>query len=272
MRKMPTLSVMISCMRALIALASSVPDPSRMRVELRLLALEELAHDAGRNVDVVLGLVAEIGDVLADDHPGHDGLGDRVAAEPVEAVHVPARGLAGGEQALERRALAGVVGAHAAHRVVLRRAHRDHVLRRVDAEEVVADLVDLAQVVLDVVLAEQRDVEPEVVAEAALDALALRDVLLHPPRHDVARRELLLLRLVVGHEAVAVAVLQQAAVAAAALGDEDAGREDAGRVELHRLHVAERGDAGLERDRMADAFADHRVGRHAIEPARRRRS
>ena len=81
-------------------------------------------------------------------------------------------------------------------------------------------------------------------------------------RHDVARRELLLLGLVVGHEAVPVDVLQQAAVAAAALGDEDAGRKDAGRMELHRLHVAERRDAGLERDRVPDAFADHRVGRH----------
>ncbi len=41
-----------------------------------------------------------------------------------------------------------------------------------------------------------------------------------------------------------------------------------GRMELHRLHVAERRDAGLERDRAADAFADHAVGRHPIEPPR----
>ena len=97
--------------------------------------------------------------------------------------------------------------------------------------------------------------------------LPLRDVLFHAARHDVARGELLLLRLVVGHEAMAVGVLQQAAVAAAAFGDEDARREDRGRVELHRLHVAERGDAGFERERVPDALADHRVGRDAIEPA-----
>ena len=65
--------------------------------------------------------------------------------------------------------------------------------------------------------------------------------------------------------------MQQAAVAAAALGDQDAGRKDAGRMELHRLHVAERGDAGLERDRVADAFADHRVGRRRDRAGRRRR-
>jgi hypothetical protein len=41
-------------------------------------------------------------------------------------------------------------------------------------------------------------------------------VLLHPPRDDVARRELLLLGLVIRHEPVAVHVLQQAAIPAAA--------------------------------------------------------
>ena len=99
-------------------------------------------------------------------------------------------------------------------------------------------------------------------------ALALRDVLLHPARDDVARRELLLLGLVVRHEAMAVDILQEPAVAAAAFGHQDAGREDRGRVELHGFHVAERRDAGLERERAADAFAYHGVGRDGIEPSR----
>jgi hypothetical protein len=51
---------------------------------------------------------------------------------------------------------------------------------------------NLAQVALDVLLAEQRDVEPEMLAEARLRALALGDVFLHAPAHDVARRQLLL--------------------------------------------------------------------------------
>ena len=130
-----------------------------------------------------------------------------------------------------------------------------------------ADLVDLAQVVLDVLLAEQRDVEPEVIAESVLRPLALRDVLLHPPADDVARGELLLLRLVVRHEAVAVDVLQQTAVAAATFGDEDACREDPGRMELDCLHVAECRDAGVQRQRAADAFADHRIGGDAVDPS-----
>ena len=41
------------------------------------------------------------------DHAGDDRLGHRVAAQPVEAVHVPARRLARGEEALQCRALAG---------------------------------------------------------------------------------------------------------------------------------------------------------------------
>ena len=71
------------------------------RVELRLLAAQELVDQRRRDVDLVLDAVAVVGDVFADDHAGDHGLGDRVAAQPVEAVHVPAGGLAGGEQALE---------------------------------------------------------------------------------------------------------------------------------------------------------------------------
>jgi hypothetical protein len=134
-------------MLALIAEASSVPRPS---VSASSFACSRRRNSWTSFVGMSTSFsrpIAEIADVLADDHPGHHGLGDRVAAQPIEAVHVPARGLARGEQALERRALARVVGPHPAHRVVLRRPHRDPLLRRIDAEEVVADLEDFAQVV-----------------------------------------------------------------------------------------------------------------------------
>ena len=235
-------------------------------IQLGLLGRHTLAHQAGGDEQVVGAGIAEVGNIVTDDHAGHHGLGHRVAAQPVEAMHVPAGGLAGGEQTLHRRALAGVVGAHAAHGVVLGRAHRDHLLHRVDAEEGLADLLDLAQVLLDVGAAEQGDVQPQVLTKARLRALALADMRLHAARHHVARGQLLLLGLVVGHETVAVDVLEQAAVAAAALGDQDAGREDAGGVELHRFHVAQRGDAGFQRDRGAHALADHRVGGHPVQP------
>ena len=117
-----------------------------------------------------------------------------------------------------------------------------------------ADLVNLAQVVLDVLLAEQRDVEPEVVAEARLHAFAFGDVLLHAARDDVARRQLLFLRLVVGHEAMAVDVLQQPAVAARAFGEQNAGGKMPASDETAPPPCCRARDAGLQRDRGGDAF------------------
>jgi hypothetical protein len=55
------------------------------------------------------------------------------------------------------------------------------------------------------------------------------------------------------------------AVAAAAFGHQDAGRENRGRMELNGLHVAERGNAGFQRDRGTHALVDDRVGRDAID-------
>ena len=176
--------------------------------ELRLLALEVAVHHGGRDVDVVLGSVAKVTDELAHDHAGHDRLGHRVAAQAVEAMHVPAGRFARREQTLQGRALAGRRGAHATHGVVLGGAHRDPLLDRVYAKKVMADLVDLAQVVLDVVLPQQGDVEPEVLTEAVLGPLALGQMLFHAPRDHIARGQLLLLGLVVRHEAVAVDILE----------------------------------------------------------------
>ena len=163
-------------------------------------------------------------------------------------MHVPAGRFTGRKQSLQGRTFPGVVRAHAAHRVVLRRPHRHPILHRIDAEKIVADLVNLAQIVLDVVLAQERDVQPQVVAKARLHAFAFGDVLFHAARDHVAGRQLFFLRLIVGHEAMAVDVLQQTAVAPGALGEEDAGRKGRGRMKLHRLHVAEGGDPGLQSD------------------------
>jgi CO/xanthine dehydrogenase Mo-binding subunit len=59
---------------------------------------------------------------------------------------------------------------------------------------------------------------------------------------------------------VQVLVEQVAAVAATALGDEHAARHEARRVERYGLHVAERDDAGAERDRGAGTLVDAGVG------------
>ena len=180
-------------------------------------------------------------------------------------MHVPAGGLAGGEEALQAVGRAVLIGAHAAHGIVLGRAHRDELVHRVDAEERLADLVHLAQLVPDVLLAEVADVEPEVVAVGRRHAEALAHVLGHAPRHHVAGGELGLFRLVVGHEPVFVLVEQGAAVAPAAFGHQNVGRHDAGRVELHGLHVAERHHAGVQGADEPAAVADHGVGGLAVD-------
>src|SRR6202011_2269298 len=142
----------------------------------------------------------------------------------------PARGFARCVQSLERRTGASVIGANPAHGVMLRGPDRYPVLDRIDAKEIAADLLHFAQIGVDVLGAEQCDVEPEVLAEARLHAGAASDVLLHAPGNDIAKGELLSLRLVVGHEALALGVAQQSAVAAAAFGDQNARRKNRCRV------------------------------------------
>ena len=80
---------------------------------------------------------------------------------------------------------------------------------------------------------------------------------------------------VVEHEALALVVLQDAAVAAHALGHEDAAHRErphhAGRMELRELEVHQLG-AGVVRHRDAVAGVLPRVRRDAATPCRRRRS
>ena len=63
------------------------------------------------------------------------------------------------------------------------------------------------------------------------------------------------------HEALEVLVEQVAAVTAATFRHENAAGRQGRRMELHGLHVAERNDAGIERDGRARAFIDRRVAR-----------
>ena len=67
-----------------------------------------------------------------------------------------------------------------------------------------------------------------------------RDLLDHAAGDDVARREVLDGGGVALHEALARGVAQDAALAARALGEQDAEAGQAGRVELEELHVLQR--------------------------------
>ena len=208
---------------------------------------------------------AEVGNGIADDHAGDDCFSDRIAAEAVEAVQIPASGLAAGKKAVQPAGAAVGVGADAAHRVMLGRTHGNPLSCRIDAKEVLADFLDLTQLAVDMGFAEQGDVEPEMFTKTVSRTLAATDVGFHAAGDDVTRGEFLFLRFVVRHEAVAIDVAQQAAVAAAAFGDQDAGRKNRGRVKLHGFHVGERYDTGFERDGGTDALVDHGIGRRLVD-------
>ena len=180
-------------------------------------------------------------------------------------MQVPAGGFARAEQALQAIGSAGLVGAHAAHGIVLGGPHGDKLVQRIDAQKVLADLVHLAQLGADVLLAKVPDVQPQVLAVGTLHALAGAHVLDHAARDHVARGQFRLVRLVVGHEAVFVAVQQGAAVATAAFGNQNVGGHGARGVKLHGFHVAEFRHAGIQRQRQARPFADDGVGRGAVD-------
>ena len=148
---------------------------------------------------------------------------------------------------------------NAAHLVVDRRHDRDRLLDRVDVGELERDLADRRQPLVDHLGPEMVELQQHVVLVRAA-AAAFLDLLVHRAADDVARREVLQVRRVALHEALAVAVQQDAALAAHAFGDQHAGAGDAGRVELPELHVLER-HAGARRHAEAVAGVDERIGR-----------
>ena len=192
----------------------------------------------------------------------HDQVGQRVAAEPIGAVHA-ARHLARREEAGHRGRLRVGVDPDAAHDVVAGRPDLHRLLRDVDVRQLLELVVHRGQALSDVVGGPARvDVEEDAAVRAAPPGL---DLGVDGPRHLVARQEvggaavvlvlvpgvgflLVVGRLalevlgdVVEHEARAFGVLERAAVAAHALGDEDAAHarrpHHPGRVELDALHV-----------------------------------
>ena len=97
-------------------------------------------------------------------------------------------------------------------------------------------------------------------------AAALADLDRHRPADDVARRQVLGVRRVALHEALALAVGHIAALAARPLGDQAAGAVNSGRVELDELHVLQR-QPGAQHHRIAVAGAGVGRGAGEIRPA-----
>ena len=202
-----------------------------------------------------------LGRVPARASPERDRLHQRVAAEAVRAVDGDARDLAGGVEALER-GQPPLVRLDAAHVVVGAGPHRDRREDRVDAGVRHRELARAGELVEDLL----RPEVPQVEHDRAVDAAARLDLGRLRAGDDVARGQLERVRRVALHEALAVLVDQVAALAPAALGDQDPRRVHRRRVELHELHVLQR-QAGAERHRHPVAGTGVGVRRRAVEAA-----
>ena len=157
------------------------------------------------------------------------------------------------------------VGRHAAHRVVRGREDRDRLVVRLDAEVGPGELGDVGQLLVDVLGLEVREVEVDVVAVGAA-AAALAHLVGHRPGDHVARRQVLDRRGVALHEALAVLVAQDAALAACGLGQQYAETGQTGGVELEELHVLQRQTLAPD-DAHAVAGQRVRVGRRTEDLA-----
>ena len=156
--------------------------------------------------------------------------------------------LAGGEEPLDG-GLAAAVGEDAAHGVVHSRADGDGILHRVDAGKGLGGLGNERQALVDLLLAQVAQVQVDGRAVGSVDGAAFLALVPEGLREPVTRAKLHGLgtrpgiqraQAVVLQVAVAVAVDQDAAFAAAAFGHENAGARQAGGVVLHELHVAQR--------------------------------
>ena len=191
----------------------------------------------------------------------HVDVQQRVGAQPVGAVHRHAGHLARGEQprhhvVVVTQHLRVDVGRHPAHRVVRGRLDRDGVGVRLDPQVRTGELGDVRELGVQLLGWQVREVQEDVVGVRPA-AAPLTDLGVDRPGHHVARREVLDGGGVTLHEALAVLVAQDPALAAGAFGEQDAHLPDAGRVELVELHVLQRQALAVD---DAHAVAGQRVG------------
>ncbi len=229
----------------------------------------------GRQGLVLAAVLDHLDDVAAGGLAEHQQVEQRVRAQAVGAVHRHAGAFAHGVQAVHHLVvdvavldhdLAVDVGRDATHLVVDGGHDRDRLLRDVHVGEVDADLVHRGQALVDGLRAQVVELEQHVVLVGTA-AAAFLDLLVHRAGDEVARRQVLQRGRVALHEALAVAVEQDGAFTAAALGQQHARAGHAGGVELPEFHVLQR-DAGTCRHAQAVAGVDEGVGRCREDAAR----
>ncbi len=159
-------------------------------------------------------------------------------------MHGHACDLPGRIQALDdvgvvRQNLGVDVRRDAAHGVVGGRLDRDRVGVRLDAQVGAGKLGDVRELGVELLGRQVGQVEIDMIAIRAT-ATASTDLGVDGPGHHVPGREVLDGRRVTLHEAFAVLVAEDTALATGTLGEEDAHLPDASRVELVELHVLQR--------------------------------
>src|SRR5690606_25959444 len=125
-----------------------------------------------------------------------------------------------------------VVGRNAAHIVVHGRQNRNRFLGDVDASENPGALSDSRQALVNDIGAQVLQVQVDVILMRT-DTTTFVDLNGHGAGYDVAGSEVLGIRCVALHEALAFRVGKVATLAADPFGDKAAGTVDTGRVELH---------------------------------------
>ena len=196
--------------------------------------------------------------------PVDNGVQQRVRAEPVRPVDGDAGAFSRREKPRDRSVLG--IRDHIpvyrcrkpAHRVVRGRLYRHRVRDRIHADEVKRQSVNLRQLLQYLLLPQVPQVDMQEIAPA--NPAAFADLRLHGSGYHVPRRQLHLLRGVVLHEPLPLVVEQVPALAARALGDEDAMLVQSRRVELNELHVLER-ESSVEEHPETVPCVRRRVGR-----------
>ncbi len=198
----------------------------------------------------------------------HNQIQQGVAAQTVGAVHGDAGNLAHREQTDHRHVVAILVlsqaltvhaGRHTAHHVVAGRDDGDGFLDRIHVGEGARELADTRQTGFQYLFAEVIQLELDVRAPGTVAATAFADLDHDGTGHHVATGQILGVRRITLHEALAVFVQQVAAFTAATFGHQYPCPGDAGGVELPELHVLH-ADPGTQRHADTVTGVDVGVG------------
>ena len=164
-----------------------------------------------------------------------------------------------------RHHLPETVGGYAAHAVVRGRVDRDRTFNRIDAGKSSRQFTDTRQALFDHLFTQVIDLDQDVIFFRTATA-ALLHLGVNRARDHVARRQVLGVRRVAFHKALAATINEVAAFAAHAFRDQDTNAGDTGWVKLHELHILQR-NTGAQRHGHTVAGVDVGIGGGPVYPS-----